>query len=290
MRGSLSLGKIFGIPLQLHFSWFIVFALVVASLAFAYTGYPVWERVVSGIIASLLFFASVTAHELAHSVVAIRNGIQVKSITLFIFGGVAQIVREAKQPAAELIMAIAGPLCSLLLGIIFCAFWFLMRGTGESLMIELVLWLGAVNLMLACFNLIPGFPLDGGRILRAILWRRSGNYLQATRTSAMVGRGVGYLFILGGLAMIFTISPFNGIWLAFIGWFLEGAATASYRQARLTNTSPAPTAQGEMSETAIPHDKLVVNFDDDALDVLERADEQGVDQMVVRREGVDRDD
>jgi Zn-dependent protease len=254
MRGSLSLGRVFGIPLQLHFSWFIIFVLVAVSLTFAYTGYPIWQRVVSGIIASLLFFASVVAHELAHSVVAIRNEMPVKSITLFIFGGVAQIEQEAKRPTSELIVAIAGPLCSLLLGGIFGTFWFLMRGGSESLMTEMALWLGIVNLMLALFNSVPGFPLDGGRILRAILWRRSGNYLQATRTSSTVGRGVGYFFILGGLALIFTISPFSGIWLAFIGWFLENAATASYRQANLQDAFQRSITQDGIDETTVPRE------------------------------------
>jgi Zn-dependent protease len=245
MKGSFSLGKVFGIPLRLHYTWFIIFVLVTASLTLYYfpAGYPIWERIMVGAVTSLIFFASVVAHELAHSIVAIHNGIPVTSITLFIFGGVAQITQEPKRPRAELVMTAAGPLCSLLIGGIFGAFWFLMRDSGQLLIADLALWLGMINLMLACFNLIPGFPLDGGRLLRAILWQRWGNYLRATLAASMTGRGIGYLFILGGLVMIFTVSPFNGVWLAFIGWFLENAATTSYRQAKLQDSFRGFTAQ-----------------------------------------------
>jgi Zn-dependent protease len=204
---------------------------------------------IGGIIASLLFFASVIAHELSHSIVAIRNGIPVKSVTLFIFGGVARITREATRPVTELVMAGAGPLSSLVIGGIFGAFWLLLRG-GEQLMAAgLVLWLAQVNLLVAAFNLIPGFPLDGGRVLRAFLWRRSGNYVSATRTASMVGRGVAYSFILGGIVMIFVVNPFNGLWLAFIGWFLENAANASYRQVKFREGLRGLSARDVMSSS-----------------------------------------
>jgi len=188
-----------------------------------------------GIITSLLIFASVVAHELAHSLVGRANGIPVKSITLFIFGGVSLMTREATKAKAELLMAGAGPACSLVISGSFGLLWLLTQGVGEPLA-AMALWLAYVNLMLAVFNLIPGFPLDGGRVLRSLLWRITGNYRRSTQVATRVGQGVGYLFILGGI-LIFFLRPFglnwfSGLWLVFIGWFLENAASASYHQAQ----------------------------------------------------------
>jgi len=186
-----------------------------------------------GIATSLLFFASVLAHELSHSLVGRVNGVHINSITLFIFGGVAQMTREVTRASAELKMAAAGPACSLVIGGLFGLLWFLTRGTLEPLA-DMALLLAQVNVLLALFNLIPGFPLDGGRVFRAILWQSTGNYGHSTRIATRVGQGVGYLFILGGILIIFILPQawFNGLWLAFIGWFLENAASASYRQAK----------------------------------------------------------
>jgi Zn-dependent protease/predicted transcriptional regulator len=238
MGGAITLGKIFGIQFRLHYSWFIIFVLITVSLSWQYfpIAYPDWNTStywVVGVFTSLLFFASVLTHELAHSLVGRANGIPVKSITLFIFGGVAHMTREATRHDAELKMAAAGPIASLAIAGFFFLFYFLIRSISEPIA-ALAFWLAQINAVLAAFNLIPGFPLDGGRVFRSLLWRFSGNYQRATRIAVYVGQGIGYLFILGGLVMIFLFPHnwFNGLWLAFIGWFLTNIASASYRQAQ----------------------------------------------------------
>lgn len=233
----ISIGKAFGIPLRLHYSWFIIFVLVVWSLAAGYfpTAYPHWNlttSIVAGVITSLLFFGSVLAHELMHSIIAKRAGIPIHAITLFIFGGVSQLTEEPKQPQVEFRMALAGPLTSLVLGGIFLTVWFQVQGIPEIVK-AISFWLGWINIVLAGFNLIPGFPLDGGRVLRSLLWWRSGNLHSATKIASNAGRGIGYLFIFIGIALMFTGNWINGLWLAFIGWFLENAAASSYRQLAL---------------------------------------------------------
>jgi Zn-dependent protease len=238
MGGGFYLGKIFGIQFRLHYTWFIIFVLITASMSWQYFPviYPGWDKVVywiAGISASLLFFSSVVAHELAHSLVGRANNIPVKSITLFIFGGVAHMTRDAARHGAEFKMAIAGPLSSLAIGGIFYTLHLLIGGISEPLA-AVTSWLAQINVVLAVFNLIPGFPLDGGRVFRSIFWRFSGDYERATRIAAYVGRGVGYLFILGGIALIFLFPGqwYSGLWLALIGWFLSYIAVASYRQSR----------------------------------------------------------
>ena len=235
MDGALRLGSLFGISFRLHYTWFITFALVTFLLASGYfpSAYPVGTQVeywAIGIATSLLFFASVVAHELAHSMVAKANGIPVRSITLFIFGGVAHITREASRPTTELVLALAGPLCSLVIGGLFGLIWLSIKELNEPIA-ALAIWLAQINVILALFNMIPGLPLDGGRVLRSLLWRIKGNYKQATRIASLTGRGVAYAFILGGIVVIFTTGAFfNGLWFVFIGWFLEQAARTSYRQ------------------------------------------------------------
>ena len=179
MTGSIKLGKILGIPLQLHFSWFLVLFLVTSSLAvFLGELRPFWssmERWGVALAASTMLFASVVAHELSHSLVARRNGISVKGITLFIFGGVAHISREATSPRMELSIALAGPLCSILLGFLFLGLGFAVEPFSIHLAV-IMSWLFLMNIVLGVFNLIPGFPLDGGRVFRALVWAVSGNY------------------------------------------------------------------------------------------------------------------
>ncbi len=236
MGGAINLGKIFGIQLRLHYSWFLIFALLAVSLVA-----PNWSSPFAwaiGITTGLLFFASVVAHELAHSLVGRANGIPVTSITLFIFGGMAMMTREAAHPKAELKMAAAGPICSAVIGGICLLIRSFSPGLPQ-LVADMVLWLMIMNFALAVFNLIPGFPLDGGRLFRAAIWRRSGDFRRSTRIATRVGQGVGYFFIGGGISVavlsLFVQLPvglnlFSGLWLAFIGWFLQNAAQASYRQ------------------------------------------------------------
>ncbi len=238
MGGAFSLGRIFGIQFRIHYSWFIIFVLITFSLSWQYFpyAYPGWSAPVywlTGIATSLLFFTSVVAHELAHSLVGRANGIPVRSITLFIFGGVAHMTREATRHGAEFRMALAGPLASLAIGGLFFLLYLMLQGISEPAA-ALAFWLAQINVVLALFNLIPGFPLDGGRIFRSLLWRFSGNYQRATRIAVEVGRGVGYLFVAGGIVLMFLYPGrwFNGLWLAFIGLFLSYVATASYRQAQ----------------------------------------------------------
>jgi Zn-dependent protease/predicted transcriptional regulator len=177
-----------------------------------------------------MLFASVVAHELSHSLVAIRNGIPVKGITLFIFGGVAQISREANRPSVELLIALAGPLCSIVLGLLFLGLSFAVDTLSIHLAV-IMWWLFAMNIALGVFNLIPGFPLDGGRVFRAMVWAVSGNYARATRIATVGGQVTAVAFAAIGVGIIFLgHNPVQGVWLGFVGLFLWQAASASFRQ------------------------------------------------------------
>jgi Zn-dependent protease len=255
LRGGIPIGRVLGISLRLNYSWFIVFALVTWSLSANYfpSVFPEWSAglaVTAGILTSLLFFGSVLAHELMHSVVARAAGIPVQSITLFIFGGVSRMGEEPKRPKDEFRMAIAGPLTSLALGAVFWAIWYWL-GEFNEFVLAISFWLGLINIFLAGFNLIPGFPLDGGRVLRSILWWRSHNLRRATRTASNIGRAVGFLFIFGGVFFIFQALWLNGLWLILIGWFLENAAVGSYRQVALQEVLQGHTA-GEVMTRDCP--------------------------------------
>jgi Zn-dependent protease/CBS domain-containing protein len=247
--GSLNLGKIFDIQVRLHFSWFIIFLLVTVSLVSP--NWSNWLSWVVGIATSLLFFASVLAHELAHSLVGRANDIPVRSITLFIFGGIAHMTKEASKAGAELKMAAAGPACSLALGALFGIIWWLSRGT-IPILAEMVGWLAIINVALAAFNLIPGFPLDGGRVFRSLVWRFSGDYQRSTKIATRLGQGIGYAFIAGGIAIMFLLGEWlSGLWLAFIGWFLQGTASVSYRQAQWREALRGITASQLMTSDYI---------------------------------------
>jgi len=257
MNGAFNLGKVFGIQLRLHYSWFVIFALL--TFALVAPNFYSWFWWLTGIVACLLFFGSVIAHELAHSLVGRANGIPIKSITLFIFGGVAQMTKEAARPNAELKMAAAGPACSAVIGGMFMLISYLNPGMPQPVA-EMVQWLAIMNLALAAFNMIPGFPLDGGRIFRATIWRSTGDYRRSTRIATQVGQGVGYAFIAGGIVVIFlqpfNLSWFSGVWIAFIGWFIRNAAISSHRQARWRETLTTFTAAQVMTTNCpvIPSD------------------------------------
>jgi Zn-dependent protease/predicted transcriptional regulator len=236
MRSSIRLGKIRGIEIGIHYSWFLVFALVLVSLAVfffpvQYPGLTLGAYWVMGIVTTLLFFASVLGHELCHSLVAVSKGIPVRSIVLFIFGGVSQIEREADKPSTELLVAAVGPLSSIGFGIVFGAIWYLVTPFSAPIG-GVAFYLATVNVFLGLFNLIPGFPLDGGRVLRAIIWARTGSMKRATRIAARIGQYFSYLFILAGAFYALVLGDLiSGIWIAFIGWFLNNAASGSYQQA-----------------------------------------------------------
>jgi len=235
MSGGFRLGRLLGIPVVVHSSWFIALFVLSWSLALAY--YPEQARGLSsgtywwmGIISALLLFASVLVHELAHALVARRYGVRTRSITLFMFGGVAQIAAEPPTADAELAIAAAGPAMSYVLAGLF---WVLDRAVSGTALGAIIGYLAFINAILATFNLIPGFPLDGGRVLRAMLWRRSGDLERATRIAAQSGRVVAMIFIGLGLVQLFRGSFVGGLWLMLIGWFLESAAQAGYEQVLL---------------------------------------------------------
>ncbi len=259
LRSGIPIGKAFGITLRLHYSWFIIFALVTWALTASYfpSFYPSWSlgtRIAAGLITSLLFFGSVLAHELMHSLVSQRQGVPVKDITLFILGGVSQISEEPREPRHEFNMAIVGPLASLIIGGILWGIYFGIRhadNAAAEFITPIVYWLGFINLALGVFNLIPGFPLDGGRVLRSLLWWRSRNLRSATRIASTIGRVIGFLFIFGGIYLIFTSYWLNGIWIAVIGWFLESAASNSYRQLLLQDMFRGHLASEVMSRDCV---------------------------------------
>lgn len=239
MPGSFQIGRLLGIPLRINPSWMVIFAAVTYFLiAGGFPArYPLWSPltfIVAGVITSVLFFVSVVVHELAHSVVARVLGIPVHSITLFVFGGVAQIARDPVLPAGELLMAAVGPLTSLWLAVIFAGVWAVARPLHEPTM-ALAGWLAWLNLSLGFFNLLPGFPMDGGRVLRSLIWWATKNRAVATRMALSAGRVMAWLFMAGGLMLVLSDNRqlFNGVWLAFVGWFLGQAVGASSRQSRV---------------------------------------------------------
>src|SRR6266508_580737 len=248
------LGKFFGVNVNIDWSWLLIFVLVSWSLASMFgQAHPEWTTFTQlglALVAALLFFLSVLAHELAHSLVANARKHPVRSITMFLFGGVSNIQKEPTTPWNEFIITIVGPLTSLILGGLF-----LLLGTGGAILNNVLMsnplgtlsrlgplstiffWLGSVNILLGFFNLIPGFPLDGGRVLRSILWGLTHDLVKATRWASLVGQFVAWVLIVSGISMIFgTTIPFlgsgvfNGMWIVFMGWFLQNAASQSYRR------------------------------------------------------------
>jgi len=239
MPGSFRIGKIAGIDIDINVSWIIILVLLTVSLATGWFPqlYPGWSTATYWLIAflsSLLLFVSVLLHELAHSLVARRRGLPVKSITLFIFGGVSNIEREPTSPGVEFQMAFVGPLTSLLIGVVCFLLQLPLRGSNSPLE-GILFYLAVTNVLLGVFNLIPGFPLDGGRVLRSIIWKITGSMRQATRVATITGQVIAYLFILLGVWLFFTGNILNGIWLGFIGWFLLSAAQSANSQAMLTS-------------------------------------------------------
>jgi Zn-dependent protease len=256
MRGERStntfrIGSIFGVTIAVHFTWFVIFTLIMISMsgtfAARFPGLPMVAHLSIGIVASLLFFGSVLFHEMAHSLMAIRSGKTVRSITLFIFGGVSEIGKEADQPGEEIRVALIGPLSSYFLAFGFGGIWLLSRGR-VPVIAEVSGWLSAVNLMLGTFNLLPGIPLDGGRVLRGLIWKVTGDKDRATRIAIGAGRFIGYFMILIGVFIAFRLNqPFNGIWLGFLGWFLVNAAEAEGQSTAVQHAIAGVTAAEVMS-------------------------------------------
>ena len=232
----LRLGSIGGFPLRIDLSWVILFFLVLWSFTTAVfpaavPGLARSHYLGMGLAASLLFFGSLVAHEVAHAVVARRSGVPVEGISLFLLGGMARTRKEAATPGDELRIAIAGPLASLALAAVLAAFWGAAAATGSGGPVTGVLrYVAFLNLALALFNLLPGFPLDGGRVFRAIVWAATGDVTRATRTASTTGRLIGYALVLLGLVAAFTGNVVGGLWMVFIGWYLRQAALSGLEQ------------------------------------------------------------
>ena len=232
-KGTWKVATIMGIPMRVHFSWFIVFGLITWSLSTHYfpkaaPDLPVASYWIKGTLAALLLFASVAFHELSHSYIAKKYHIPITSITLFIFGGIAQMKGEPPHPKAEFRMAIAGPLSSFFLSGLF----FLVSVNTVGGPRALFSYLAQINFILGAFNLIPGFPMDGGRILRAVLWSRTKDYFYATQKASNFGQKIAIFFVIFGTFLIFSGSS-GGLWLLLIGWFLYMGAQSSSQQATL---------------------------------------------------------
>jgi Zn-dependent protease/CBS domain-containing protein len=232
MRDSFTLGRIAGVRFGVNWSWLVVFALIVWTLAtgiFPSTnpGLSDGTYVAMAVVAAVIFFCSLLAHELGHALQARREGMEIDGITLWLFGGVARFKGMFRSAGSEFRIAVAGPLVSLVLG---TAFALVAWGIGLPAAVDgVVFWLGYINLTLLVFNLLPALPLDGGRIFRSALWAAKRDFGWATRVAAGVGRGFGYLFIAAGIALLIFQGTFSGAWLAFIGWFLLMAAGAEDR-------------------------------------------------------------
>jgi Zn-dependent protease/CBS domain-containing protein len=256
LRGSWRLGRIAGVEIRIDPSWILIALLVTYSLYLRFTeAFPHLEvalGVLLGVGFGLLFFASVLAHEMAHALVARRRKIPVHGITLFMFGGATHAKVESRGPWDEFLISVVGPGSSVVLGGVF----FLLGTLGRDLLGPPVSggfrYLAFVNLALAVFNLLPGFPLDGGRVLRSLVWRASGSLDRATRVAAAVGQAVGYLMVVGGVAMLIAGGTVTGIWLAFIGWFLSQAARASVRQLEVQRRLESAEAGDVMETDLVP--------------------------------------
>ena len=238
MQAHIKLGRLCGVEIGLHYSWGLIALLLMFSLAGHFdASHPEWGSGViwtMAIVTGLLFFAALVVHELSHAMVARARGVPVRSITLFALGGVASIEKEAVDPKTEFVMGIVGPITSAVIGaaclILAWVLGWTPRESPASPPVAMLVWLGYINMALALFNMIPGFPLDGGRVLRAIIWWITGNASRSTRIAAGVGQVVALAFIALGILRFFGGAGVGGLWLAFIGWFLLEAARASTAQ------------------------------------------------------------
>jgi Zn-dependent protease/predicted transcriptional regulator len=238
MKAQIKLGRIFGVEIGLHYSWFIIALLITFSLAGQFQeNNPGWSdglRWGVSIVTAVLFFAAIVVHELSHAIVAKLRGLPVRSITLFALGGVAQIEKEAADAKTEFWMGIIGPITSFVIGVVCLAITVALGWTPPEFpqrpLPAMLMWLGVINIGLAIFNMIPGFPLDGGRVLRGIIWWITGNAKRATTIAARVGQFIAFAMIVYGVLQFFRGTGFNGLWMAFIGWFLLSASRESYAQ------------------------------------------------------------
>jgi len=274
-KNSLYIGRIFGIPIRVHASWFVIFALVTLALATEYFprehgAWPAYRHWLIGAVTSALFFLSVLLHELAHSVTAVWRGMKVRGIVLFIFGGVSQIADEPHSPGTEFLMTLVGPLTSFLISFACAAVWLFTHSVSPPVA-AVAQYLAVINFFLGLFNLIPGFPLDGGRLLRAGIWALTGDLHCATRWATRMGRLISYGFMMLGVLVILGNrwiggSLINGFWFILIGWFLNNAAQAALNRSRLKRALAGRTVREVMSTHPfylppdMPLDELVHNI------------------------------
>ena len=247
------IARVIGIPIYLHFSWLIIFGLIVWSLSTGYfpAQYPdlpassYWAK---GLVASLLFFVSILLHELGHAVVALRHGLRTRSITLFIFGGVAQLEKDPKDGRAEFWMAAAGPVVSLALaGLFYTCATLPLVGPAAAAVAK---YLALINLILALFNLVPAFPMDGGRLLRGALWASMGK-ARATWIASRAGTLFAFFLIFAGVFSLLRGDSLGGVWYILIGWFIKDASAASYQQVRLDEALRGLTVRDAMVEGVV---------------------------------------
>jgi Zn-dependent protease/predicted transcriptional regulator len=259
MRHSWRIGRLFKIDIFIDSSWFIIFVLFTWVLSTSYfpqkfPAYSSPRHWILGAVTCLLLFASVLLHELAHSLVAIHQGEQVRRITLFILGGVAQISAEPKEPIKEFVMALAGPFASMILSALFLMASFGLHTWSRPLSAA-AFYLAMMNMALAVFNLLPGFPMDGGRVLRAIIWKVTGDLPRATKIASRVGQGFAFFFIFLGVLQIMQ-GQLQGFWMIFIGWFLYTASARGYAQVLFENV-----LQGKKAEDLMERDLETVPGD-----------------------------
>jgi Zn-dependent protease len=248
MGASFRLGRVAGIEVRIHWSLAIVFALIVWTLASQVLPDVVPDQSsnaywIASVVAALLFYASLLSHEMGHALVAERLGVVVEGITLWMFGGVARLRADARTAGIEAKIAIAGPFVSLVLALAFgSATYALDAGNAPPLIVGGCLWLAASNAVLLVFNLLPAYPLDGGRLLRAALWRRSGDRFRATSIAALFGRVCAFLMVVAGLATLVLQASLSGVWLIFLGLFLMTAVRSEESQVLRRRANPAPAA------------------------------------------------
>lgn len=242
MGASIRLGRVLGIPVEINFSWIFIFILLTVVLSQQFSDanlhWPAAQRWGVAAVMSVLFFLSVLAHELSHSIVAVRKGIPVRGITLFIFGGVSRLAHEPGRPFTEFTVAVVGPVSSLILSGLFGGVWYLL-GAGDSTPEVMLFLLAWTNLTLGLFNILPGYPLDGGRVLRAAVWGLTGSYRRATQIAARAGQTIGVLAVLSGVPLGLFVDAIDGVWMALVGGFLFSVATTSYPKSGQSETRNA---------------------------------------------------
>ncbi|HUH11534.1 MAG TPA: site-2 protease family protein [Longimicrobiales bacterium] len=260
--GSFSIGSVFGVEIRIDYSWFIIFFLILWSFTAgvfpaSFPGLSPTTYLVMGVVGTLLFFASLLAHELSHALTARARGIEVEGITLFIFGGMARTKSESRTPGEEFLIAGVGPLSSLVIALLLAAVWRWGDDVGLPLPVTgVAAYLAFLNFILAVFNLLPGFPLDGGRLFRAAAWKATGDLTRATRWASTAGKILGYLLIAWGIYSFFSGEALGGLWMVFIGWFLRSAAVMAMRQHLLQEAMTGVRAGEAMTphpETVPPH-------------------------------------